>query len=61
MYNEAILKKFEIPYRDYRILSNDNIYAVSFNPLIKRHDNSFFEYKAFKIPQTNEQTNENIK
>ncbi len=56
MFNEATLKKYEIPYRDFGILSNDNTYAVSFNPNVNRHEHTFFEFKPVRFPPTDEQT-----
>lgn len=56
MFNEATLKKYTIPFDDFGILSNDNTYAVSFNPFLNKHEESYFEYKAVRFPQTDEQT-----
>ncbi len=54
MYNEATLKKLRIHYEDYGILSNDNTYAVKFNPNINRHDHIFFEDRPVRLPPIEE-------
>lgn len=56
MYNEATLLKHTIPYEHYGILSNDNTYAIHFNPNYNRHPYTYFEYKPVKFPQTYEHT-----
>lgn len=54
MYNQAteIVKKVDYPH--YGIYSNDNTYAVTFNPQINRPPTQIIQSEVVKPPHTNQ-------
>ena len=54
MYNEATIKKKDIKFQHFGIFSNDNTYAVTFNPYINRPETKVFEHKPVRRPPTNQ-------
>ena len=54
MFNEAMKMEKKIDFNHYGIFSNDNTYAVSFNPNINRPPMKYFQNKPIKPPHTNQ-------
>lgn len=56
MYNQATITERKIPFFDHGLFSNDNTYAVSFNPFINRPKTKFIEQEIIKLPFPKEHT-----
>lgn len=54
MYNEATITDHNIEFNDYSIFSNDNTYAVSFNPYYNRPKTKIIENKPVRLPPWNQ-------
>lgn len=50
MFNENMKREKEVDYNHYGIFSNDNTYAVMFNPRINRPPIKYFENKPVRPP-----------
>lgn len=57
MFNQATMKKKDVPYQHFGIFSNDNTYAVTFNPFINRPPTTKIQpSKPVRFPDTQEHT-----
>lgn len=56
MYNQATITDRVIKYPHYDIFSNDNTYAVTFNPFLNRPDTKIWEHETVKLPRPLEHT-----
>ena len=54
MFNENTKTEAKIDFNHYGIFSNDNTYAVKFNPNINRPPTKYFTDKPVKPPPTNQ-------
>ena len=54
MFNEATKTEMQVDFNHYGIFSNDNTYAVTFNPKINRPPTKYFQDKPVKPPLSNQ-------
>ena len=54
MVNEGLKTEKQINYPHYGIYSNDNTYAVTFNPYMNRPPTKMFSHYPIKSPPTNQ-------
>lgn len=54
MFNEGTKTEQKIDFNHFGIFSNDNTYAVTFNPKINRPPTKYFTNKPVKPPPTNQ-------
>lgn len=56
MYNQATITERKVPFYDHGVFSNDNTYAVTFNPYLNRPKTKFMEFETIKLPRPLEHT-----
>ncbi len=54
MYNQATKIEKDIKYQHYGIYSNDNTYAVTFNPYINRPPTKFMQTESVRMPPSDQ-------
>lgn len=54
MFNENTKTEMQVDFNHYGIFSNDNTYAVTFNPKINRPPTKYFQDKPVKPPPSNQ-------